>query len=203
MNMKQPMLAALSLRRAALAVLLLGVVAPTVEAQSPVRQGERVRAMLTGGLRVVGTVMAARTDSLGVLPDGNPAVMSLALSELQGLERSIGQQHQGKRWAMYGGGVGFALGFIPSVLLGSSIGPIGVSAGLVGGLITGTISGIIWGGLGFLVGYAFVKRDIWMPVEIDRSESRGFGLVLGMAPAVGSVGMSPPVAVGMSIPIPR
>lgn len=100
--------------RLTLAVVgLLVTVAAPLDAQ-PVRQGERVRAQTTDGVRFVGVVSGLDTESLLVRPDGGTVPVNLAFAEIQGLERSIGQRHHGRKWATYGviagGGIGVLSG---------------------------------------------------------------------------------------------
>lgn len=178
-------------------VVLLSPLATPVGAQSPLRQGERVRAMLPDGLRVVGTVTEVGTVSFGLTPDGNVAAMNLAFNEIQGLERSIGQTHQGAKWATYGAIAGGGLG----ILSGLTWFRWGGSTGLAAAAYVGVVNAAWWGGAGYAAGYFLGKRDIWQTVQIGGSERRGIGLVLGTAPALGNAGVSP-VLVGISISIP-
>ena len=170
-------------RSVLVAALLLVTLAPPAIAQSPVRQGERVRAMLTDGLQVVGTVTQADANSLDLVPDGNRVAMNLSLTEIRGLERSIGQTHQGKKWATYGALGGAGLG----VLSGLTWASWGAgTTGLAAAAYVGVVNAAWMGGVGYAAGYFLGREDIWQTVSIGGSELQGFGLVLGMAPAVGS-----------------
>ena len=183
--------------RLTLAILvLLGTLAAPLDAQGPVRQGERVRALMTDGPQFVGVVTQIDTESLRLQPDGGTVLLNLSLAEIQGLERSIGQGHQGRKWGTYGAIAGGGIGVL-SGLTWWGRGEGGNQVATVAYL--GVVNAIWMGGAGYAAGYFLGKYDIWQTVQLGRSAQRGFGLVLGIGPAAGNAGESP-VLVGVSIP---
>ena len=183
--------------RLTLAILvLLGTLAAPLDAQGPVRQGERVRALMTDGPQFVGVVTQIDTESLRLQPDGGTVLLNLSLAEIQGLERSIGQGHQGRKWGTYGAIAGGGIGVL-SGLTWWGRGEGGNQVATVAYL--GVVNAIWMGGAGYAAGYFLGKYDIWQTVQLGRSAQRGFGLVLGIGPAAGNAGGSP-VLVGVSIP---
>ena len=183
--------------RLTLAILvLLGTLAAPLDAQGPVRQGERVRASMTDGPQFVGVVTQIDTESLRLQPDGGTVLLNLSLAEIQGLERSIGQGHQGRKWGTYGAIAGGGIGVLSGLTWwGRREG--GNQVATVAYL--GVVNAIWMGGAGYAAGYFLGKYDIWQTVQLGRSAQRGFGLVLGIGPAAGNAGGSP-VLVGVSIP---
>ncbi|WP_419938181.1 hypothetical protein [Candidatus Palauibacter sp.] len=179
-----------------LAVLvLLGTLAAPLDAQGPVRQGERVRALTTDGAQFVGVVTQIDTESLRLRPDQTTVPVNLTLAEIQRLERSIGQGHHGRKWGTYGVIAGGAIGVL-SGLTWWGPGEGGNQLATVAYL--GAINAIWMGGAGYAAGYFLGKHDIWQTVQLGRSGQRRFGLVLGIGPAAGNAKGSP-VLVGVSI----
>ncbi len=180
-----------------LAVLaLLGTFAAPLDAQGPVRQGERVRASTLAGTRFVGVVTGIDTESLSLQPDGSTVPLTLALAEIQGLERSIGQGHHGRKWGTYGAIGGGAIG----VLSGLTWWGPGEGGNQVATLAyLGVVNAIWMGGAGYAAGYFLGKYDIWQNVQLGRSEQQGFGLVMGIGPPAGGARHSP-VLVGVRVP---
>ena len=161
--------------RLTLAVVgLLVTVAAPLDAQ-PVRQGERVRAQTTDGVQFVGVVSGIDTESLLVRPDGDTVPVNLAFAEIQGLERSIGQRHHGRKWATYGVIAGGGIG----VLSGLAFADHREGNRLATVAYFGVVNAIWMGGAGYAAGYFLGKYDVWQPVQLGRSAQRGLGLFLG------------------------
>ncbi|MCY4400849.1 MAG: hypothetical protein OXE96_16135 [Gemmatimonadetes bacterium] len=183
--------------RPTLAVLvLLGTLAAPLNAQGPVRQGERVRALTTDGAQFIGVVTQIDTESLRLQPDQSIVPVNLTLAEIQGLERSIGQGHHGKKWGTYGAVVGGGIGVLSGL---TWWGPGEGGNRLATVAYLGVVNAIWMGGAGYAAGYFLGKYDIWQTVQLGRSAHRGFGLVLGIGAAPRNTGGSP-VLVGFSIP---
>ena len=151
---------------------------------------------MTDGPQFVGVVTQIDTESLRLQPDGGTVLLNLSLAEIQGLERSIGQGHQGRKWGTYGAIAGGGIGVL-SGLTWWGRGEGGNQVATVAYL--GVVNAIWMGGAGYAAGYFLGKYDIWQTVQLGRSAQRGFGLVLGIGPAAGNAGESP-VLVGVSIP---
>lgn len=179
-------------------VALLVTVAAPLDAQGPVRQGERVRALTTDGVQFVGVVSGIDTESLRLRPDEGTVPVNLALAEIQGLERSIGQGHHGRKWGTYGAIAGGGIGVL-SGLTWWGRGEGGNQLATVAYL--GVVNAIWMGGAGYAAGYFLGKYDIWQTVQLGRSAQRGLGLFVGIGPAAGYArARSSPVLVGVSIP---
>lgn len=181
--------------RLTLAALALLVAAP-LDAQGPVRQGERVRASTLEGAQFVGVVTQIDTESLRLQPDGSTVPLNLALAEIQGLERSIGQGHHGRKWGTYGAIAGGGIGVL-SGLTWWGRGEGGNQVATVAYL--GVVNAIWMGGAGYAAGYFLGKYDIWQNVQLGRSEQQGLGLVFGIGPAAGGT-RSSPVLIGVRVP---
>ena len=164
-------------------------------AQSPVSQGQRVRVTMSG-YQTVGMVSQIDEQSLGLIVDGSTVAIGFALTEVQGLERSIGQRHKGKKWGTYGALAGGGLGLISGLTWASwGAGSIGLTAGLY----VGAVNAIWIGGAGYLAGFFLGKYDIWQAVDLGRSQQQALQLV-----EPGSGGRNPevsPVLIGASIPL--
>lgn len=183
--------------RLTLAVLVLfGTFAAPLDAQGPVRQGERVRALTTDGAQFVGVVTRIDTESLRLRADGGTVPLNLALAEIQDLERSIGQGHHGRKWGTYGAIAGGGIGVL-SGLTWWDRGKRGNQLATVAYL--GVINAIWMGGVGYAAGYFLGKYDIWQTVRLGRSEQRGPGFP-GNRSGERERGGFPPVLVGVSIP---
>ncbi len=178
-------------------VVLLVTVAAPLDAQGPVRQGERVRALTTDGVQFVGVVSGIDTESLRLRPDEGTVPVNLALAEIQGLERSIGQGHHGRKWGTYGAIAGGGIGVL-SGLTWWGRGEGGNQLATVAYL--GVVNAIWMGGAGYAAGYFLGKYDIWQTVQLGRSAQRGWGFFVGIGPAAGYASRSSPVLVGVSIP---
>lgn len=184
-------------RRLTLAVLaLLVTVAAPLDAQGPVHQGERVRALTTNGAQFVGVVTEIDAESLRLLPDGGTVPLNLPLAEIQGLERSIGQGHHGRKWGTYGAIAGGGIG----VLSGLTWWGRGEGRNQAATVVyLGAVNAIWMGGAGYAAGYFLGKYDTWQTVQLRRSAQRSFGLFVESVPAAGNA-RSFYVLVGVAIP---
>ena len=182
--------------RPTLAVLvLLGTLAAPLDAQVPVRQGERVRALTTDGAQFVGVVTQIDTESLHLRPDQSTVPVNLTLAEIQGLERSIGQGHHGRKWGTYGAIAGGGIGVLSGLTWwgrGEGENQLATVAYL------GVVNAIWMGGAGYAAGYFLGKYDIWQTVQLGPSAQRRVGLILGIGTATGNIGASP-VLIGVSM----
>ena len=159
--------------RLTLAVLvLLGTLAAPLDAQAPVRQGERVRALTTDGAQFVGVVTQMDRESLRLQLDGSAVPLTLAIGEIQGLERSIGQGHHGRKWGTYGAIAGGGLGVL-SGLTWWGRGEGGSQLATVAYL--GVVNALWMGGAGYAAGYFLGKHDIWQTVQLGASSSGTWG----------------------------
>lgn len=181
-------------------ILLAGMLAGAFEAPvsahaQDVTPGQRIRAMVAGGPQIIGVVSQIDGQSLALMVDGSTVPVSFALADIVQLERSIGQQHQGKKWGMYGAAAGGGLG----ILSGLTWLGWGGEVGLAAGLYVGAVNAIWLGGAGYLAGRFLGEYDIWQPVDRGGSEQQGVQLLLGIGSGGPNLAASP-VLVGVSIP---
>lgn len=140
------------------------------------REGQRVRVTSSSNKDVVGVVRAARSDSIVVFTEPSGAPLAIATSDLRKVDVSRGRSvAQGaKRGAIWGGGIGAALGVLGAILLSVDDSEYATDDGDVAAFAANMIAGgLIWGaGIG-----AFVKAERWDPVVIQpRVGLSGVGL---------------------------
>lgn len=136
--------------------------------------GDRLRVSIPGDT-VVG--MVSRVDDRGFDLVESGSVRSLTYDQVQLIERSQGVHGQKKRFAIYGGAVGAAIGMvmgyrhevcsgdpIQQIFFRSEVtcktGQIGPTVGL------GLLGGLQGAGAGALVGWLFFKREVWTAIPL-------------------------------------
>lgn len=185
----------------ALLLFLLGIAFESAAAQSPVNPGQRIRATMSNGGVVVGTVtsvsgsesMTIRTQStiqggggvFGGVNSSEGQTVDLSFGNVRRLELSAGMQSGMRKGAMWGaiGGV-VVFGGIGAAAAG---GPGALYGGLTGG-IGGALNGL-W------IGHFFLGGEKWVPSPAFF----GSGMSLVLTPRSGRSG----VAVGLRLPMGR
>lgn len=152
------------MRRLLTLCTVLLVAAAPASAQDPLaalEPGTRVRITAVGmeTRRVVGQVAAVTRDSLRIYRAVSAGPLELSRSSLIAVERSRGKSRWAGRGALWGAGVGTALGIVCLAAC-----PVPENSGAnfapVGGLLYGTLIGAIGGTL--------TRREQWTRIPMPR-----------------------------------